>query len=56
MNQKKDWKPNGIGPEVMRAAINKLSQSMHMPDPIPYAERVAKGLDAKIKREQKSKP
>lgn len=54
MNPKNDWKPNGIDPEVIRDAINKLSQSMHMPDPLPYAERVAKGLEAK-KNEKKSK-
>lgn len=55
MNKKNEWNPNGKDSEVMRAAINKLSQSMHVPDPIPYAERVAKGLENKIKRWESSK-
>jgi hypothetical protein len=34
-----DWKSNGKDPESMRKAMNKLSQSMYRPDPIPCNER-----------------
>lgn len=36
---KNEWKSNGKDPEVMRQAMNKLSQAMYRPDPAPRMER-----------------
>ena len=58
MSKKAEWKSNGTDVEKLRLCLNKQAEAWHKPDPVPYAERVAKHLkkSKQAKHEQKPKP
>jgi hypothetical protein len=49
-----EWKSNGKDPDVMRVAMNKLSQAMYRPDPAPRMERI-ENREIKPKHKKRSK-
>lgn len=49
--KKENWEQNGADRETMRIALNKLSQSMQAPDPVPYKERLKIKSSKKPKKE-----